>query len=125
MANLASAFSNQGRWKEAVEREVQVMETSPRVLRPEHPDALTNMANLAFKFWSLDLKKEAIGEVVEQRQEVIGFDHPDTIQSTFILLQLQDKVKKKRSDRKPVRRVWFPHRRVRFPHRRDRFLLRP
>ncbi len=94
------------------------METSPKVLRPEHPDALTNMANLAFTFWSLDLKKEAIGEVVEQRQEVIGSDHPDTIQSTFILLQLQDKVKKKRSDRKPVRRV-------RFPHRRDRFLLRP
>jgi hypothetical protein len=30
MANLASTYRNQGRWKEAEELEVQVMETSSR-----------------------------------------------------------------------------------------------
>ena len=32
MANLASTYRNQGRWKEAEELEVQVMETRKRVL---------------------------------------------------------------------------------------------
>jgi hypothetical protein len=48
MANLASTYRSQGRWKEAEELEVQVMETSARVLGAEHPDTLTSMNNLAF-----------------------------------------------------------------------------
>ena len=48
MANLASTFWNQGRWKEAEELFVQVMETRKRVLGAEHPSTLTSMANLAF-----------------------------------------------------------------------------
>ncbi len=48
MANLASTYRNQGRWKEAEELEVGVMETTKRVLGKEHPDTLTIMANLAF-----------------------------------------------------------------------------
>ena len=48
IANLASTFWNQGRWKEAEELFVQVMETSLRVLGEEHPSTLTSMANLAF-----------------------------------------------------------------------------
>jgi len=47
MSNLASTFRNQGRWKEAEELEVQVMETRKRVLGQEHPDMLTSMNNLA------------------------------------------------------------------------------
>jgi Tetratricopeptide repeat len=44
MANLASTYRNQGRWKEAKELEVQVIETRKRVLGEEHPDKdlLTN-----------------------------------------------------------------------------------
>jgi hypothetical protein len=34
MGNLASTYGNQGRWKEAEELEVQVMETFKRVLGP-------------------------------------------------------------------------------------------
>jgi hypothetical protein len=45
--NLASTFWNQGRWKEAEELDVQVMETRKRVLGLEHLDTLTSMANLA------------------------------------------------------------------------------
>ena len=48
--NLASAFWNQGRWKEAEELEVQVMEVRKRVLGQEHPDTLTSMGNLASTF---------------------------------------------------------------------------
>ena len=43
MANLASAYQNQGQWKEAEELKVQVMETRKRVLGAEHPDTLTGM----------------------------------------------------------------------------------
>ena len=47
MANLASTYRNQGRWKEAEELEVQVKDTRKRVLGAEHPDTLTSMNNLA------------------------------------------------------------------------------
>ncbi|OCK72871.1 hypothetical protein K432DRAFT_38395 [Lepidopterella palustris CBS 459.81] len=47
MANLASTYIDQGRWKEAEELDVQVMETRKRVLGEGHPDTLTSMANLA------------------------------------------------------------------------------
>ena len=48
MANLASTYRNQGRWKEAEELDVQVIETRKRVLGQAHPDTLTSMNNLAF-----------------------------------------------------------------------------
>jgi len=47
MANLASTYRNQGRWKEAEGLELQVMETRKRVLGQEHPDTVASMANLA------------------------------------------------------------------------------
>ncbi|KAM7215496.1 P-loop containing nucleoside triphosphate hydrolase protein [Rhypophila decipiens] len=43
----ASVMKARGRWKEAESLDVQVMETSSRVLGEEHPDTLTSMANLA------------------------------------------------------------------------------
>jgi hypothetical protein len=55
MANLASTYSGQGRWKEAEELEVQVMETKKRVLGVEHPSTLTSMANLGLQV-NADLK---------------------------------------------------------------------
>ena len=47
MANLVSTYWKQGRWKEAKELEVMVMETRKPVLGEEHPDSLKSMANLA------------------------------------------------------------------------------
>jgi NAD/NADP transhydrogenase alpha subunit len=47
IANLASTYQNQGRWKKAKELQVQVMETRKRVLRYKHLDTLTSIANLA------------------------------------------------------------------------------
>jgi len=52
IANLASTFWNQGRWKEAEELEVQVMEISLRVLREEYLDTLTSIVNLVSTFWN-------------------------------------------------------------------------
>ncbi|OCK76785.1 hypothetical protein K432DRAFT_305603 [Lepidopterella palustris CBS 459.81] len=48
MANLASTYSNQGRWKEAEELEMLVMETRKRSIWAEHPSTLTSMNNLTF-----------------------------------------------------------------------------
>ena len=45
MANLASTYRNQGRWTEAEQIEVQVLETRKRVLGEEHPNTLSSMAN--------------------------------------------------------------------------------
>jgi hypothetical protein len=45
MVGLAAKLA--GRWKEAEELEVQVMEISVRVLGAEHPDTLISMGNLA------------------------------------------------------------------------------
>ena len=43
MAMVGSAYNLKGRWKEAEELEVQVMETIKRVLGEEHPDTLTSI----------------------------------------------------------------------------------
>jgi hypothetical protein len=47
MNNLASMYREQGRWKEAEELEVRVIETRKKVLGEDHPDTLTSMGNLA------------------------------------------------------------------------------
>ncbi|KAK2669726.1 P-loop containing nucleoside triphosphate hydrolase [Fusarium oxysporum f. sp. vasinfectum] len=47
MANLASTYWKQGRWKEAEELQVVVLELRKRTLGEEHPDTLASMVNLA------------------------------------------------------------------------------
>ena len=64
MANLATTYRNQGRWKEAKELFMQVVETSSRVLGLEHPSTLTIsmltiMANLASTYRNQGQWKEA------------------------------------------------------------------
>ena len=84
MANLASTYQSQGRWKEAEELEVQAMETEKRVLGQEHPDTLTSIANLASTFWTQGRWKEAeelFVQVIETRKRVLGQEHPDNLTS--------------------------------------------
>ena len=50
MESLVSTFSNQGRWTEAEELEVQVLELRKSTLEPEHPDTLISMGNLRVVF---------------------------------------------------------------------------
>src|SRR5215469_224881 len=51
MANQALSYFNQGRWEEAEELDVQVMEMRKRVLGAEHQDTLTVTANLAATYF--------------------------------------------------------------------------
>jgi hypothetical protein len=84
MANLASTYQNQGRWKESEELKVQVMETSLRVLGQEHRDTLTSMANLASTYWNQGRWKgaeELEVQVMETRKWVLGEQHPSTLTS--------------------------------------------
>ncbi|KAK0773303.1 hypothetical protein LTR57_024516 [Friedmanniomyces endolithicus] len=71
MANLAATYWNQGRWKEAEELEVKVMETRVRVLGGEHPDTLTSMANLAATYWNQGRWKEA-EDLISEAAEASG-----------------------------------------------------
>ncbi len=84
MANLASTYRNQGRWKEAEELEVGVMETTKRVLGEEHPDTLISMANLAATYRNQGRWKEAeeleMG-VMKTTKRVLGEEHSDTLSS--------------------------------------------
>jgi hypothetical protein len=92
MANLASTFWNQGRWKEAEELEVQVMETSLRVLGEEHPYTLTSINNLTFALKGRGQNAEAIKLIekcVQLRMLVLGANHPHTLSSSIVLIGWQ------------------------------------
>ncbi|KAF2726855.1 HET-domain-containing protein, partial [Polyplosphaeria fusca] len=65
----AMALYNDGRWTEAEQLDVQVMETRKRVLGDEHPDTLTSIANLASTYRN------------QGRKRVLGDEHPDTLTS--------------------------------------------
>jgi hypothetical protein len=95
MGNLASTYRNQGRWKEAEELEMQVMETRKKVLGQEHPDTLTSMNNLAFTLKSQGCDVDAIElmvKCVRLRKKILGMDHPDSQSSieTLKYWQVED-----------------------------------
>jgi tetratricopeptide (TPR) repeat protein len=84
MANLASTYRNQGRWKKAEELEVHVIETTKRILGQEHPDTLTSMANLASTYRNQGRWKEAEElevHVIETIKRILGQEHPSTLRS--------------------------------------------
>ena len=47
MSNLAFTYFNQGRWNEAEQLQIQVMDMTKKILGADHPDTLTSMENLA------------------------------------------------------------------------------
>jgi tetratricopeptide (TPR) repeat protein len=83
-SKCAITLSSEGRYEEAEELFVQVMETRKRVLGDEHPDTLTSTANLASTYRRQGRWKEAEeleGQVMEMRKRVLGDEHPDTLTS--------------------------------------------
>ncbi|KAJ5705346.1 hypothetical protein N7536_001035 [Penicillium majusculum] len=83
-AMLAEAYSLEGRWEEAEQLEVQVMETRKTKLGDDHPDTLTSMANLASTYrnqgrWGEAEQLEV--QVMETRRMELGEDYPDTLMS--------------------------------------------
>ena len=45
--NLARTYSDQERWNEAEDLELQVIDISKKLLGPEHPDTILSMGDLA------------------------------------------------------------------------------
>ena len=81
MGSLASTYWSQGRWKEAEELEVLVMETRKRVLGAEHPDLLTSMDNLVSTYRKQGQSKEVEElevQLMETRKQVLGEEQLDS-----------------------------------------------
>ncbi|PYH28818.1 uncharacterized protein BO87DRAFT_401923 [Aspergillus neoniger CBS 115656] len=73
-----------GRWKEAEELQVQVLQLHKRVLGPEHPDTLGSMNNVALIYRNQGRWKKAqeLGvQVIKLCKRVLGPEHPDTLSS--------------------------------------------
>ncbi|KFA54494.1 hypothetical protein S40293_09980 [Stachybotrys chartarum IBT 40293] len=49
---LSRIYNFQGRWTEAEQLEVEVMDIRKAKLGPDNPDTLTSMANLASTLWN-------------------------------------------------------------------------
>ncbi|KAF1967114.1 hypothetical protein BU23DRAFT_427965, partial [Bimuria novae-zelandiae CBS 107.79] len=84
MANLASTYSDQGRWPEAEALFVQVVETCKTKLGADHPDTLTTMHNLAFTLEGRRLTDKAIPlmeDCFKRWAATLGPQHPNTISS--------------------------------------------
>jgi tetratricopeptide (TPR) repeat protein len=81
-ANLASTYSDQGRWDEAEKLKLEVLETSKRLLGDEHPSTLTRKANLAHTMQALGQNALALcmmRQSAEASLRVLGITHPDSI----------------------------------------------
>jgi hypothetical protein len=65
---LALKYAGQGRWTEAEELHIQVVETRKRVLGPEHPDTLAIMSSLASTYLEQGKWNEAEALSVEVRR---------------------------------------------------------
>ncbi|CAG8306664.1 unnamed protein product [Penicillium salamii] len=81
---VAAACRFGGRWKEAEQLDLQVMETRKMKLGVDHPDTLMSIANLAETFWFQGRLEEAEllqVQVMETYKKKLGVDHPKTLMS--------------------------------------------
>ncbi|KAJ5955445.1 hypothetical protein N7501_009724 [Penicillium viridicatum] len=81
---LAIAYGLEGRWKEAEQLELQVVETRKSKLGESHPDSLTSMNHLALIYREQGRWEEAERlelQVMEIRKVTLGADHSDTLRS--------------------------------------------
>nr|POF17809.1 vegetative incompatibility protein het-e-1 [Quercus suber] len=82
IATVASIYQNQGRWEEAEQLEVKLVETAREKLGPDHLLTLTGMANLAATYWNQGRWGEAEQldvKVIETSREMLGADHLETL----------------------------------------------
>ena len=88
MLTLASIYRYQKRWDKAEKLLVQVIEIQKRVLKEEHPDTLTTMAELAATYMTqgrLDEAENLLVRVIETRKRGLKEEHPDTLREIWIL----------------------------------------
>lgn len=92
MALVGLAYGLGGRWREAEQLEVQMMETRKRVLGQEHPDTLTSMHNLAYTWKTQGRVTQAVHfmeECIRLRLRILGANHPNTLSSSTTLTDWQ------------------------------------
>jgi hypothetical protein len=83
-SKCARTLYSDGRYKEAEDLELQVMQMRKRVLGDEHPDTLTSINNLASTYSKQGRWKEAEELQVQEtqtRKRVLGDEHPDMLTS--------------------------------------------
>ncbi|KAL6161718.1 hypothetical protein ACJQWK_08470 [Exserohilum turcicum] len=83
-SKCAGTLYSDGRYREAEELFVQVMETRKTKLGADHPDTLTSMANLASTYWNQgrwDDAEKLFVQVIEMSKTKLGADHPSTLTS--------------------------------------------
>jgi len=74
---------------------VQMMETSSRVLRKEHPNTLTNMNNLAFTLKGQVRSDEAVSVLelcLQLAKHVFGPQHSNILSSLQVLSKWQKEI---------------------------------
>jgi tetratricopeptide (TPR) repeat protein len=87
-SEVATYLWHQGRWSEAKQLDVQVLETSKRMLGVEHPDTLTRMANLAHTWKRQGRHEDAIDllrKAERLRRGILGPNHYLTMGTTQTL----------------------------------------
>ena len=88
MGNLAVTYSNQGRWNEAEQLEVQVMNMRKELLGEEHPDTLLSMGNLAVTYSNQGRWNEAelpLVQLMNMRETLLGEKHSEIFQAAWVL----------------------------------------
>ena len=91
-ANLASTYRSQGRWTEAEELEVKVMENYKLTLGDDHPSTLKSMNNLALTLKGQGRSVEAVQlmlECVRLANRRFGPDDPQTLAWSVTLAACQ------------------------------------
>jgi tetratricopeptide (TPR) repeat protein len=84
VSKCATTLLSDGRYKEAEELFVEVMQTMKRVFTDEHPDTLRSMGNLALMYSNQGRWKEAEElqmQVMQTRKRVLTDEHPYTLNS--------------------------------------------
>ncbi|KAH8806708.1 hypothetical protein DL96DRAFT_1686144 [Flagelloscypha sp. PMI_526] len=79
MGDVALAYSALGRYKDALNLEVQILELRRRSLGEEHPGTLANMNNLAMNFSDLGQHKDALKlkeQALALSKRIQGEEHP-------------------------------------------------
>ena len=80
--NLATAYRDAGRLKEAIDLHKKNLADRERVLGPDHPGTLASRNNLALAYQSAGRLEQAI-DLFERNladcERVLGADHPDTL----------------------------------------------
>jgi tetratricopeptide (TPR) repeat protein len=90
---LADAYSEIGRFDEAVALYLRNLAVQERLFGPDHPDTITARDDLALAHHRVGRLEEAIPlyeRVLSDRYRVQGLDHPDTLASRLVLALVYD-----------------------------------